>query len=35
MIKWIFKIIGFVVGFAILALFVWLGVNIGQWAGFI
>ncbi len=33
--KWIFKIIGFIIGVVMLAFFVWLGVQIGQWTGLI
>ena len=32
-IKWIYRIIGLLIGIGMLAFFVWLGVNIGQWTG--
>ncbi len=34
-VKWIFRIIGFLVGAAILAFFIWLGVQLGQFLGLI
>lgn len=33
MVKWIFKIIGFLIGIAFLGFFIWLGVNIGELLG--
>lgn len=34
-VKWIFRIIGFLIGLAILGLFIWLGVQFGQSLGLI
>ena len=33
--KWIIRIIGFLIGVALLGFFLWLGVSIGEWAGLI
>ena len=33
--KWIIRIVGLLIGVAILGFFVWLGVSIGEWAGLI
>lgn len=34
-VKWIFRIIGFLVGAAILAFFIWLGVQLAEFIGWI
>lgn len=34
-VKWIFRIIGFLIGAAILAFFIWLGVQLAQFVGLV